>query len=779
MKTIHSLLFLAFFALQSISSNAQTEDLTKYIDPFIGTQEMGHTFPGACVPFGMVQLSPDTDTIPHNVNGKYQKGVYRYCAGYQYTDETIVGFSHTHLSGTGHSDLGDFLIMPTVGKLQLNPGTRDNTSKGYRSKFRKESEKAEAGYYTVELDDYNIKAELTCSPRVGYHKYTFPKSDEAHIILDLTHGIYNYKDKALWAHVRVENDTLITGYRITRGWARTNYLYFAMSFSKPIKNYGCQNDEKVPYVGWWRKFDQENNFPEMAGKRLTTHFDFDTEENEAIEVKFALSAVSTDGALKNLKAEIPTFDFENTRAKAKASWQKELERIELTASEEKKTTFYTSMYHSFINPVEYMDVDGKYRGLDHNIHQAEGFTNYTVFSLWDTYRAQHPLLSLIHPKRSADMISSMLAHYEQSAHSILPIWSHFGNENWCMIGYHAVPVIADAYINGLKGFDAEKALEACISSANYKKYDGLGDYIKMGYVPYETNKVGASITLEYAYDDWTISRLAKAMGKDDLSNEYAKRAKNWENLFDTKTGYVRPKDKAGNFLADFDELDTHGAGFIEGNSWNYSLYVPHDVNGLISKMRGQNNFSLHLDSLFTMHIPDKYFEHTEDITRDGIVGGYVHGNEPSHHVAYMYNWTNTPWKTQKRVHEIMNTKYLNKPNGLCGNDDCGQMSAWYIFSSMGFYPVAPGSGKYVIGSPAVKEASINLENGKTFIIKAPKQTTKNIYIQSVTLNGEKWTKAYLNHKDIVKGGEIIFKMGRRPNKNWGIGKENQPYSLSK
>ena len=757
---------------------AQEKDLTQYVDPFIGTEEMGHTFPGACAPFGMVQLSPDTDSVQFMHEGKYNKEVYRYCAGYQYKDKSIVGFSHTHLSGTGHSDLGDFLIMPTVGKVHYNPGTIDDTSKGYRSMFRKETEKAEPGYYTVELDDYKVKAELTATQRVGFHQYTFPSSDESHIVLDLTHGIYNYDGKVLWSTIRVENDTLVTGYRITRGWARSNYQYFAMSFSKPIESYACKNNEKVVYNGFWRKFDETKNFPEMAGKALTANFNFTTKEKEKIKVKFALSAVSTEGALKNLKAEVPHFNFEQIRQETKAKWNKELNRIKIAASEEKKTTFYTSMYHSFINPIEYMDVDGKYRGLDHNIHQAKGFTNYTVFSLWDTYRAQHPLLSLIQPKRSADMINSMLAHYEQSVHKILPIWSHFGNENWCMIGYHAVPVIADALVNGLQGVDKEKALEACIASANYEKYDGIGDYLKYAYVPHETSKVGASITLEYSYDDWTIAQLAKSMGKSDLEKEYLKRSENWRNLFDDKTGYVRAKYKNGEWVSPFDPLDTHAAGFIEGNSWNYSLYVPQNVSGLVSNMGGEERFSEHLDSLFTMHIPDKYFAHNEDITREGIMGGYVHGNEPSHHVAYMYNWANKPWKTQERINQIMTTKYLNKPDGLCGNDDCGQMSAWYIFSSLGFYPVCPGSGQYAIGTPSINKAVLNLENGKTFTIKTENYSAKNTYIKSVMINGEKWNKSFINHSDIVNGGELIFKMSKYPNKKWATGPESKPKSTT-
>ncbi|SHF97834.1 alpha-1,2-mannosidase, putative [Mariniphaga anaerophila] len=770
MKKIVALFIAVWFAGTSFAQ-IKNENLTQYVDPLIGTREMGHVFPGACVPFGMVQLSPDTDTIPFAVDGKYTGTVYRYCAGYQYNDPTIVGFSHTHFSGTGHSDLGDFLIMPTVGKLRLNPGTADHPESGYRSRFSHQTEKAAPGYYRVKLDDYKIDAEVTTAEHVGFHQYTFPESDDAHIILDLTHGIYNYEGKVLWSQVWVQNDTLVTGYRITSGWARTNYLYFAMVFSKPIENFGCRNEEDLVYKGFWRKFDQENNFPEMGGRKLKTHFDFKTSEGEKVKVKFAISAVSTEGALKNLKAEVPHFDFEKVKTDANAKWQKELEKIAIDATPEKKVTFYTSLYHTFINPVEYMDVDGQYRGIDHQIHRADGFVNYSVFSLWDTYRALHPLLTLIQPKRTSDMINSMLAHYDQSTLGMLPVWSHFGNENWCMIGYHAVPVIADAWVNGIRGFDPQRALDACISSSTNKYYGDITDYLELGYVPYDKNKTGSSMTLEYAYDDWTIAQLAKSIGKDDVAKVYEERSQNWKKLFNDETGFVGAKDSKGNWKEPFDALQTHDEGFIEGNSWNYSLYVPQDIAGLIRKMGGNDYFCDHLDSLFSMHLPDKYFAETEDITRDGLIGCYVHGNEPSHHVAYMYNWAGKPWKTQERVQQIINTMYLNKPDGLCGNDDCGQMSAWYIFSSLGFYPVCPGSGEYSIGSPSVKEAKIQLGEGKVLVVKAHNVSDKNIYIRSVTLNGKPLKAPSVSNKEIRNGGELIFEMGSRPDRKLFGGKQ--------
>lgn len=758
--------FLVFILVSTLDGQPREEDLTRFVDPFIGTREMGHTFPGACVPFGMVQLSPDTDTIPYAADGKYTGTVYRYCAGYQYNDKTIVGFSHTHFSGTGHSDLGDFLIMPTVGRVRLNPGTADKPESGYRSRFSHETETAEPGYYAVTLDDYKINAELTASTHAGFHQYTFPETGDAHLVLDMNHGIYNYEGKVLWSYIRVENDTLVTGYRITSGWARTNYLYFAMVFSKPFRSYGGKNDEQLVYKGFWRKFDQEHDFPEMAGKKLKAHFDFHTQNGEKIKIKFAISAVSTEGALKNLQSEIPHFSFERTRSEARAAWQKELSRIIINASPEKKTTFYTSLYHTYINPVQYMDVDGKYRGLDHNIHQADGFLNYTVFSLWDTYRALHPLFTLIQPERTSDMINSMLAHYDQSVHKLLPVWSHFGNENWCMIGYHAVPVIADAWINGIRGFDGKRALDACVASANHRGYGNLGDYIDLCYVPYEASPNGSSMTLEYAYDDWTISRLAESLGEIKTATVFQLRSGNWRALFDEGTGFARAKARSGQWKMPFDPLHTSNEGFIEGNAWNYSLYVPHDIPGLIEGMGGNKRFIAHLDSLFTMYLPDKYFAETEDITREGLIGCYVHGNEPSHHVAYMYNWAGAPWKTQERVHQIVNTMYLNKPDGLCGNDDCGQMSAWYIFSSLGFYPVCPGSGEYSVGSPSVKEAILTLSGGNKLIIRADKLSERNIYVRSVKVNGKILQSPFLKNSDIREGGEIIFEMSPRPVKSF-------------
>lgn len=742
------------------------EDLAQYVDPMIGTAKMGHTYPGATVPFGSVQLSPDTDTIPYAVNGKYNPDVYKYCAGYQYDDETIVGFSHTHFSGTGHSDLGDFLIMPTTGELKLNPGTATDPDSGYRSRFSHERENAEPGYYSVMLNDYNIKAEMTATTRVGMHQYTFPETGRSHIILDLVAGIYNYNDKNVWTFVRVENDTLVTGYRQTNGWARTRKVYFAMSFNKPIANYGREQYEEQVYRGFWRKFDQSQNFPEIAGEKIRMYFDFDTEKNEKVKVKLAISPVSTEGAVENMKKEIPHWDFEKVKSDARELWNKELNKVIIESKNpDDKVNFYTAMYHAFLGPTEYMDTDGKYRGIDLNIHQADDFINYTSFSLWDTYRALHPLFNVLQQKRNVGMVKSMMAHYDQSVHSMLPVWSHYANENWCMIGYHSVSVMADAIVKGNAGFDQEQALDAMVQTAKTGYYDGLQYYMDMGYVPEDKNGASVSKTLEYAYDDWAIAQAAKKLGKMDIYEEFIKRSENYKNVYDATSGFMRPRLNDGTFKKEFDALDTHGQGFIEGNAWNYSLYVPHAPSSMMELMGGNEKFTQRLDSLFSMELPDKYFENTEDISREGIIGNYVHGNEPSHHVAYLYNWTDTPWKSQDKIRMILKDQYQTGPDGLGGNDDFGQMSAWYIFSSFGFYPVAPGSAEYALGSPALDKATIKLENGNTFTIIAQNQSDINVFVEKVELNGRALTRPFINHSDLIKGGELKFYMTDKPNKN--------------
>lgn len=770
---------IAFFVfLFPVVISAQKYEPVESVNPFIGTDDMGHMFPGAGSPFGMVQLSPETDTLLYSYGQGYNPGVYRYCAGYQYTDSTIVGFSHTHFNGTGHSDLGDFLIMPTVGPIQMNPGTGDRPGSGYRSRFSHEREDASPGYYRVMLDDYGILAELTATERTGFHQYTFPASDAAHLILDLTSGIYNYDGKVIWASLRVENDTLITGFRQTRGWARTRYIYFAMTLSKPIASFQLLNNERPVYSGFWRKFDQSDNFPQREGRNLKAHFDFKTVAGETIKVKFALSAVSTANALENLGTEIPGWDFETVRAQVEDRWNRELSRVAVQAEPETKTNFYTALYHTFLSPVVYSDVNGEYRGLDQNIHHADGFTDYTIFSLWDTYRALHPLFTMIQQQRTSDMIRSMLAHYKESVHHILPVWSHYSNENWCMIGYHAVPVIADAFLKGIGGFDADEAFAAMKASANYDIYDGIGYYKEYGYVPEDLNSNAASKTLEYAYDDYTIARMANRLGKTEDYQTYIHRAANYKNIFDPQTGFLRARLSDGRFTDGFDPMNTHGQGYIEGNAWNYSLYVPHDIAGFMQLIGGPEKLADWLDGLFAMEVSDESIAGNEDITKAGMIGNYVHGNEPSHHVPYMYNYAGMPWKTQERIHQIMTTMYRARPDGLCGNDDCGQMSAWYIFSAMGFYPVCPGDGVYVIGTPCVERAEITLENGRRFVIRAGNLSEENIYIQSATLNGRPLERSWISHSEVVNGGRLVFVMGSAPNKHWATGSECVPPSMS-
>ena len=768
-------------------------DYTQYVNPMIGTNGMGHTFPGACYPFGGVQVSPDTDTIPHNINGKYQPGVYDYCAGYQYRDKTIVGFSHTHFSGTGHSDMGDILLMPFTGEVQLNPGTADNPDGGYRSRFSHETEKASPGYYEVRLSDDDILVQLTATPHCGIHRYTFPKGETQKLIVDLNHCLYNYDGKVLWASLRMEDPYTLTGYRITNGWARENYVYFAIHFSKPVAHYGYQDFGKQDYRGFWRRFDLNHDFPEIAGRKVVAWVAFENDNDPVLEVQVGLSAVGTDGAMMNLKADTrwhyswqkadstDLFDhlsFDEILQNTKKAWNDKLGIYEAKGTADQLAMFYTSLYHTMINPSIYQDVDGKYRGVDHNIHQNdEGFTNYTIFSLWDTYRAEHPLLNIIDPKADRDMVSSMFEHAGQSVHQVLPIWSHAGNENWCMIGYHGVSVVADYLLNNPNFHEHKPKMLHIINSANLDYYDHTNLYKKLGYVPYNKSSVGTSITLENAYEDWVIYRLIDnefAFGFDKMKETYRQRALNFKNVFNPETGFAQARYEDGSWKTPADLLSTSNEGFIEGNSWNYSFYVPHDVNGLIKIMGGDKVFVNRLDELFTMYVPDKFFAETEDVTREGMLGGYVHGNEPSHHIPYLYMWTSQPWKTQQRVREVMNKMYRNHLDGLCGNDDCGQMSAWYIFSAMGFYPVCPASGQYVLGAPYLPENVLHLQNGNTLTIKAPNVSDQNCYIQSVMLNSQPLHTAYITYEQIMAGGELVFTMGSKPNKKWFTEK---PYSL--
>ncbi|WP_058835787.1 GH92 family glycosyl hydrolase [Luteimonas abyssi] len=742
------------------------------VDPFIGTGGEGHTYPGATVPFGMVQLSPDTRIQPRE-NG------YDWAAGYRYEDETIVGFSHTHFSGTGHSDLGDFLVMPFTGDPGIERGDPDVPRSGYTSRYDHDTEHAEPGYYAVTLDDYRVRAELTTSARTGVHRYAFPAGEEARVLLDLRTSMYDYPGKILWSRLRQRADGTVTGFRETRGWAPGRQLYFAMRFSRPIQGHAFHNTETdILYRGFTTPaHDTPTRRAQIEGRQLVGTFDFGVLDAPLI-VTVAISPVSEAGAIANLDAEVADFDFDRVRTAAKQEWIEALSVLDIDAPESDRRSAYTALYHTLLGPTLFMDADGRYRGPDNAVHQAEGFNHYSTFSLWDTYRALHPLLTLVQPEaRNADFINSLVAHQRHSPYGILPVWSFHGLETWTMIGYHAVPVIADAWLKGLRGFDADAALDAMIASATYPEYDGLEQYMELGWVPIDEEVEAASKTLEYAYGDWTLARMAEGMGRTEVARDFDRRAAFWRNAFDPRTGFMRAKNRDGSFREPFDPTASgYGTDYTEGNAWQYSWYVPHDIAGLVDAHGGADALLAKLDEVFEADVDESIFDHMEDIV--GLIGWYAHGNEPSHHVAYLYAHAGQPWRTQSRLKTIMDTQYADRPDGLAGNDDLGQMSAWYLFTALGFYPVAPGSGEYVIGRPFLPRASLHLPNGETFTIVAEGLDQGHGYIASATLNGQPLNRTFLRHDEIVAGGELRFVMQAEPNRAWpGEGAE-APYSLS-
>lgn len=741
------------------------------VDPFIGTGGEGHTFPGAVVPFGMVQLSPDTEIKP-------RKEAYDWAAGYRYDDKTIVGFSHTHFSGTGHSDLGDVLAMPIAGEVKLERGDSAQPGGGYRSRFGHEDEIAQPGYYAVTLDDYGIRAELTATERVGVHRYRFPQGKPAHVLVDLRTSFYDYPGKVLWSRLRLRADGTVTGFRETRGWAPGRQLYFALRFSAPPSGHAFHDTETdVAYKGFPPPGEKDpTQRAQIEGRQLVGVFDFASLAGKPLVMKVAISPVSEDNAIANLDAEMPGWDFDAVRADAKAKWSKALSAVDVDAPEPMRKSFYTAVYHTLMGPSLFMDSDGRYRGPDNAVHKAEGFRNHSTFSLWDTYRALHPLLTLIQPpERNNDFINSLLAARRESPYGVLPVWAFHGQETWCMIGYHAVPVIADAYMKGIRGYDADAALEAMVASASYGPYDGLRQYMALGYVPIDEEGEAASKTLEYAFDDWTIARMAQAMGRQDVAAMFEKRAGNWKHAFDDKTGFMRARKRDGAFREPFDpSASGYGTDYTEGNAWQYSWYVPQDVAGLAKAHGGEDKLLARLDAVFDATVDPKVFEHMEDIT--GLIGWYAHGNEPSHHVAYLYAYAGQPWRTQARLKAIMDSQYAPRPDGLAGNDDLGQMSAWYVFTALGFYPVAPGSNQYVIGRPFLPRAVLNLPNGKRFSVIAEGLDDAHTYIGGATLNGKPLDRAYIEHGEIMAGGELKFTMQTEPNKAWGASK--RPYSMS-
>ena len=760
------------------------KDNTVWVDPFIGTGGDGHTFPGAVVPFGMVQLSPDTAALKRGHDPQHQ--IYKHCAGYHHDDKTIIGFSHTHFSGTGHSDLGDLLIMPGNGAVHTHPGTEEDPDSGYRSRFSHDREYASPGYYMVELEDYDITAELTATTRTGLHKYTFNNDKDAHVLLDLTSSIYNFDNKVIWSDVRVIDDQTLLAYRSTNGWAKHREMYFAVKFSRPFEKIELINEDNARYRCKGCLDKRDGNKPSTivnsaiqhtAGKDIKVVAHFGNAKKEPLLVKVGLSAVSRSNALENLTTELPDWDFEQVKASAKEMWREKLQVIDAEGTKAEKRQLYTSLYHALQAPSIYQDVNGEYRGVDGEIHTAKDFEHYTLFSLWDTYRALHPLLTYVAPDKVPDMIQSMLVHYQQSHDKLLPIWSFQGHETWTMIGYHAVSVIADAYLKGIDDFDQKLALKAMLDTANHPKYDAIPDYVKYGYVPMDKLSESVSITLEYAYDDYAIARFAEAVGYKGIAEEFYRRAASYKNVFDPSVGFMRGRDSKGNWNPDFDPEEAKLMGpFTEGNSYQYTFYVPHDTQELIKLIGGDQAFEQRLDTLFEKELSHEKIKEHEDIA--GLIGQYAHGNEPSHHIAYLYNDAGKPWRTQERIRQIMDTLSSDLPDGLAGNDDVGQMSAWYIFSAMGFYPVAPGNLSYTIGAPQLPRITMNLADDKTFTVIAKNLSKANKYIKSVSLNGRPLQRSYITHDDINKGGLLQFEMSDRPNKNWGTAQSHRPPSMT-
>lgn len=706
------------------------EDLIGYTNPMIGTDFTGNTYPGAQVPFGMVQLSPDNG-LPG----------WDRISGYYYPDSTIAGFSHTHLSGTGAGDLYDISFMPVT-----NPYKTGAEPLGIYSSFSHNDESASAGYYRVLLKDYNINVELTATERCGIQRYTFPEA-ESSIFLNLKKAM-NW-DFTADSHIEIVDSCTIRGYRHSWGWSPKQYIYFQTRFSRPFDAFQLDTTAIT------------TKDKGRIGTAAVARFDFKTKQNEEILVTTALSGTSMEAAARNLEAEAPKDDFDFYMKQAQENWTKELVKIEVTSDDaDKKTIFYTAMYHAMLAPTIYSDVDGSYFGPDGQVHQAEGWTNYSTFSLWDTYRASHPLFTYLQPERVSDMIQCFLHFYEQNG--ALPLWNLYGWETDMMIGYHAVPVIVDAYLKGIGDFDPVKALEACVTTANRDDYRSIGFYKEKGYVACDQENWSMSKTMEYAYDDYCIARMAEAMGEKEIADEFYRRSQNYRNVFNPETSFMQPRDSKGNFIPNYDP-EAYIEDICESNGWQYYWSVAHDIDGLIELTGGEARFAERLDSMFTYETADKS---KLPIFSTGMIGQYAHGNEPGHHVIYLYNRVKQPWKTQQYAAQVMHTLYKNTPDGICGNEDCGQMSSWYVFSAMGFYPVDPISGQYEIGSPIFPEVKMYLANGKTFVVRAENVSDENIYIQSVTVNGQPYNKSYITHEMIMQGDTIHFVMGNKPGPVW-------------
>jgi predicted alpha-1,2-mannosidase len=741
----------------SAEASSSSEDLTQHVKIAIGTGGHGHTYPGATVPFGMVQLSPDT----------YNDG-WDWCSGYHYSDSSIMGFSHTHLSGTGASDMLDFLLMPGTGPAKTMPGLRQNPGEGYRSRFSHEEEKAEPGYYSVRLRDYDIHAELSATERVGIHRYTFPESDSSHFILDLVHAFGNAP--VLWANLNIAGKDTITGGRSVKGWAPGREIYFAMQFSKPFASSEIVSDEK--------RLDA--SVREAKGTSLKCLMHFETTEGEVILVKTGISGVSAEGALKNVKAEIPGWDFEKVRRDAHAAWSKNLSRIKIkTANARHKKIFYTGLYHMLVAPTLFDDVDGQYRGMDGKNHQLPpGLHNYSTFSLWDTFRAAHPMYTLFLGDRVPDFVNCLIRMGQESPDGV-PIWPLQAKETFCMTGYHASSVIAESYVKGFNGIDFSKAYPALKRRALADDYRGLGYYRKLGFIPCDKEEESVSKTIEYAYDDWAVAHIAQAVGEADDAKLLTERCRNYRNLFDAASGFMRPKFENGEWSEPFNSTEMGYSqkwrDYTESDPWETTFTVQHDPAGLIKLFGGPQTFIEKLDALFTTSSvlpPDA----PPDIA--GMVGQYAHGNEPCHHMAYLYNYAGAPHKTQDRVRRLLDLEYDDQPDGLAGNEDCGQMSAWYVISSLGFYAVDPVSGNYVFGTPLFDRAEVKLKNGKTLVIEAKRNSPGDHFIQSMKFNGKPHDKLWFRHADIVNGATIVFTLGSAPNPQFGTEPGAMPPSVA-
>lgn len=762
--------FVGFVLIATSMTFAQTPDPLQLVDPMIGTGPEGHTFPGATAPFGMVQLSPDTQIRPF-------KQSYKWAAGYRYEDTTILGFSHTHFSGAGHSDLGDVLLTPVSGmNVPLEPGDPEKPRSGYRSRFSHAEEHAEAGYYRVFLKDSAVQAELTATERVGVHRYTFASGVQRHLLLDLRSSIYNYPGKVLWSHVRIRKDGTVTGMRETRGWAPGRQLFFAIRFSTNMAGHELYNKEDLPvYRGFKTPGTSAQDTQSIEGRGLEAVFDF-VPSSAPLIVKVALSPVSEQNAIENMDAEVPGFDFDRVRATTQQLWREQLERVEFRASTPMQKSLYTAFYHALMAPSISMDVNGEYRGPDHQIHRAQGFRFVSTLSLWDTYRAEQPLMTLIEPeRRTNDLVNSLIASAAESPFGILPIWQFQGQETWCMIGYHAVPIIADAYMKGIRGYNAQNALNAMIASATYAPYGSLGKYMQFGYVPVDSDDEAASKTVEYAFDDWTISRMAEAMNEATLAANFKKRAAFWRNNFNRTDGFIEPRLENGDYRKPFDPGKAGpGSGFTEGNAWQYSWYQPHDEQGLINLMGGRDQLVARLDEMFDQKVDPAAYANVEDIS--GMIGQYIHGNEPSHHLAYLYMYAGAPLKTQMRLKQIVDSQYRPAPDGLVGNDDLGQMSAWLIFTSLGFYPVAPGSNEYVLGRPFVNRARIHLPNGKMLTIDSVDMNEGHDFLKDVSFNGKSLNRGFVTHEELMNGGELKFTFSNEKEAEWSRRTLRVPYS---